>query len=80
MLRIAASLGGTPDDTLNEPVALVRGLELAALDGESSRALRARDSLSTQLAALAAAAGLLSDRISLKHFSLIETPLRMVAA
>jgi uncharacterized circularly permuted ATP-grasp superfamily protein/uncharacterized alpha-E superfamily protein len=80
LLRIAASLGGTPDDTLNEPVALVRGLELAALDGESSRALRARDSLSAQLAALAAAAGLLSDRISLKHFSLIETPLRMVAA
>jgi uncharacterized circularly permuted ATP-grasp superfamily protein/uncharacterized alpha-E superfamily protein len=80
LLRIAASLGGTPDDTLNEPVALVQGLQLAALDGESSRALRARDSLSTQLAALATAAGLLSDRISLKHFSLIETPLRMVAA
>jgi uncharacterized circularly permuted ATP-grasp superfamily protein/uncharacterized alpha-E superfamily protein len=80
LLRIAASLGGTPDDTLNEPVALVQGLQLAALDGESSRALRARDSLSSQLAALAAAAGLLSDRISLKHFSLIETPLRMVAA
>jgi uncharacterized circularly permuted ATP-grasp superfamily protein/uncharacterized alpha-E superfamily protein len=80
LLRIAASLGGTPDDTLNESVALVQSLQLAALDGESSRALRARDSLSVQLAALAAAAGLLSDRISLKHFSLIETPLRMVAA
>jgi uncharacterized circularly permuted ATP-grasp superfamily protein/uncharacterized alpha-E superfamily protein len=80
LLRIAASLGGTPDHTLNEPVALVQGLELAALDGESSRAARARDSLSSQLAALATAAGLLSDRISLKHFSLIETPLRMVAA
>jgi len=80
LLRIAVSLGGTPDDTLNESVALVQELQLAALDGDSPRAVRARESLGRQLNALAAAGGRLSDRISLKHFSLIEAPLRMVAA
>jgi len=80
LLRIAVSLGGTPDDTLNESVALVQELQLAALDGDSPRAARARESLGQQLNALAAAGGRLSDRISLKHFSLIEAPLRMVAA
>jgi hypothetical protein len=58
----------------------VQELQLAALDGDSPRAVRARESLGQQLNALAAAGGRLSDRISLKHFSLIEAPLRMVAA
>jgi len=80
LLRIAASLGGTPDDSLNEPVTLVQELQLSAFDGESTRAERARESLGEHLNGLAAAAGRLSDRISLKHFSLIEAPLRMVAA
>ncbi len=80
LLRIAVSLGGTPDDTLNETVVHVQELQLAALDGDSPRAVRARESLGQQLNALAAAGGRLSDRISLKHFSLIEAPLRMVAA
>jgi uncharacterized circularly permuted ATP-grasp superfamily protein/uncharacterized alpha-E superfamily protein len=80
LARIAASLGGTADSTLHESVALVQELQLAALDGDSSRAARARESLGAQLTALAGAAGRLSDRISLKHFTLIEAPLRMVAA
>jgi len=78
--RIAASLGGTPDDTLKEPVALLQALQARALDGDRTRAAPAREALGAQLNTLAAAAGLLSDRISLKHFSLIEAPLRMVAA
>jgi uncharacterized circularly permuted ATP-grasp superfamily protein/uncharacterized alpha-E superfamily protein len=80
LLRIATSLGGTPDDTLKESVALVQELQLSALDGDGTHASRARESLGAQLNALAAAAGVLSDRVSLKHFSLIEAPLRMVAA
>ena len=80
LLRIASSLGGTPDDTLDEAVGAVESLQLASLEGESARAERARRSLSEHLEALAAAAGRLSDRISLKHFSLIDSDLRMVAA
>jgi uncharacterized alpha-E superfamily protein len=80
LLRIAASLGGAPDDTLNESVAVVQEQQLSALDGDSSRAERARAALAFQLHALSGATALLSDRLSLKHFSLIDTTLRMVAA
>ena len=80
LAQIAASLGGLPDDTLRAAVAAVQGLQLNALDGDSSRAERARQTLGLQLEVLAAAAGLLSDRLSLKHFSLIDSNLSMVAA
>jgi uncharacterized alpha-E superfamily protein len=80
LVRIAASLGGAPDDTLDEAVALVGEMQLSAVEGDSTRALRARQGLAEQLQGLAAAAGRLSDRLSLKHFSLIDTEFRTVAA
>jgi uncharacterized alpha-E superfamily protein len=80
LLRIAASLGGAPDDTLNESVAQVQELQLSALDGDSTRAERARAALAAALNVLSGSAALLSDRISLKHFSLIDSTPRMVAA
>ena len=80
LLRIAASLGGTADDALAGVVALVAEMQLAAFDGDSARAERARLALGRQLSQVAAAAGLLSDRLSLKHFSLIDSTLRVVAA
>jgi uncharacterized circularly permuted ATP-grasp superfamily protein/uncharacterized alpha-E superfamily protein len=80
LVRIAASLGGTPDDSIDEAVAGVEQLEVTSVDGESPRAMRARQSLAGQLNTLAAAAGRLSDRLSLKHFSLIDIEMRTVAA
>ena len=80
LVRIAASLGGSPDDTLDDAVANVAQLELSAVDGVSARAMRARQSLAEQLDALALGAGMLSDRLSLKHFSLIDVETRTVAA
>jgi uncharacterized circularly permuted ATP-grasp superfamily protein/uncharacterized alpha-E superfamily protein len=80
LIRVAASLGGAPDDTLDESVALVEEMQLTAVDGESARAERARQSLATQLYALSVAAGRLSDQLTLKHFSLIDASVRMVAA
>jgi uncharacterized circularly permuted ATP-grasp superfamily protein/uncharacterized alpha-E superfamily protein len=80
LVRVAASLGGSPDDTLDESVALVEEMQLTAIEGDSSRAARARQALAGQLHALSAAAGTLSDRLSLKHFSLIDTETRTVAA
>jgi uncharacterized circularly permuted ATP-grasp superfamily protein/uncharacterized alpha-E superfamily protein len=80
LVRIAASLGGTPDDSIDEAVAGVEQLELAAVDGDSARARRARETLAQQLDTLASAAGRLSDRLSLKHFSLIDIETRTVAA
>jgi uncharacterized alpha-E superfamily protein len=80
LVRLAASLGGSPDETLDEAVGAVAHLELSAIDGDSARAMRARQALAAQLDALARATGRLSDRLSLKHFSLIDVETRMVAA
>jgi uncharacterized alpha-E superfamily protein len=80
LVRLAASLGGSPDETLDEAVGSVAHLELSAVDGDSARAMRARQALAAQLDALAQATGRLSDRLSLKHFSLIDVETRMVAA
>jgi len=80
LMGVAASLGGSPDDTLDEAVALVEEMQLSAIEGDSARALRARQDLSAQLRDLGLAAGRLSDRLSLKHFSLIDAEIRTVAA
>jgi len=80
LVRLAASLGGAPDDTLDEAVALIEEMQLTAIDGSSERAVRARQSLGVQLNALALAAGRLSDRLSLKYFSMIDLELRTVVA
>jgi len=80
LVGVAASLGGSPDDTLDEAVALVKEMQLSAIEGDSPRAVRTRQSLALQLTGLAAAAGRLSDRLSLKHFSLIVAEIRTVAA
>ncbi|MEP6883888.1 MAG: circularly permuted type 2 ATP-grasp protein [Gammaproteobacteria bacterium] len=80
LIRVAASLGGAPDDTLDEAVALVEEMQLSAIEGDSGRAVRARESLAGQLRGLSAAAGKLSDRLSLKHFTLIDAEIRTVAA
>jgi uncharacterized alpha-E superfamily protein len=80
LVRVAASLGGAPDDTLDQAVALVEEMELSGIEGDSARAARARQAMAEQLSGLSTAAGRLSDRLSLKHFSLIETDVRTVAA
>lgn len=80
LVRLAASLGGSPDDSLDDAVALVAKMELNAVDGDSARAVRARQALAAQLTVLSAAAGRLSDRLSLRHFSMIEVETRTVAA
>ena len=80
LARVAASLGGAPDDTLDEAVGLVEEMQLSAIEGDSPRAVRARQALAEQLSGLGLAAGRLSDRLSLKYFSLIDTEIRTVAA
>jgi uncharacterized alpha-E superfamily protein len=80
LVRVAASLGGAPDDTLDEAVALVEEMQLSGIEGDSARAARARQGLAAQLQGLSAAAGRLSDRLSLKHFTLIDAEFRTVAA
>ena len=80
LVRIAASLGGIPDESIDEAVNGVEQMELTSIDGDSARAQRARQGLAEQLTVLSNAAGTLSDRLSLKHFSLIDIEMRTVAA
>jgi uncharacterized circularly permuted ATP-grasp superfamily protein/uncharacterized alpha-E superfamily protein len=80
LVRVAASLGGAPDDTLDEAVALVEEMQLSGIEGDSGRAMRARQGLADQLSGLSAAAARLSDRLSLRHFSHIDDRMRTVAA
>jgi uncharacterized circularly permuted ATP-grasp superfamily protein/uncharacterized alpha-E superfamily protein len=80
LVRIGASLGGAPDETFKGIVAQVEEMQLTALDGDSARAERAREAFSVQLNALAQAAGTLSDRVSLRFFSMIDLEFRTVAA
>jgi uncharacterized circularly permuted ATP-grasp superfamily protein/uncharacterized alpha-E superfamily protein len=79
-VRLAASLGGVPDDALNASVTKVRSLQLAGLDGASPRAERARQNLAAQLEELRQSAARLSDRLSLKHFSLMDASVRVITA
>jgi uncharacterized circularly permuted ATP-grasp superfamily protein/uncharacterized alpha-E superfamily protein len=78
LMRVAASLGGDPDDTLDEAVALVEEMQLSAIDGDGAE--RARQGLAQSLQGLSASAGRLSDRLCLKYFSLIDQSVRTVAA
>jgi uncharacterized circularly permuted ATP-grasp superfamily protein/uncharacterized alpha-E superfamily protein len=80
LVRVSASLGGAPDDTLDEAVALVEEMQLSDVEGASARAVRARQGMALQLNVLGDAAGRLSDRLCLKHFSLIDAEMRVVAA
>jgi uncharacterized alpha-E superfamily protein len=80
LIRVAASLGGVPDNSLRDSVALVGEMQLSAFDGASARAVRARETLSTRLTELAQSAGVLSDRLSLKYFSMMDVEFRTVAA
>jgi uncharacterized circularly permuted ATP-grasp superfamily protein/uncharacterized alpha-E superfamily protein len=80
LVRVAASLGGAPDDTLDDAVGLVEEMQLSDIEGVSARAARARQGLAEQLSGLSIAAGRLSDRLSLKYFSLIDVEIRTVAA
>jgi uncharacterized circularly permuted ATP-grasp superfamily protein/uncharacterized alpha-E superfamily protein len=80
LIRISASLGGMPDDTLDEAVAAIEQMDATLLDGDGPCAVRARQWLAARLRALSGAAGRLSDRLSLKHFSLIDCETRTVTA
>ena len=80
LVRVAASLGGAPEPTLDAAVAAIREMQLTALEGDSARAERARQGLAQQLHELSMASATLSDQLCLKHFSLIDAGIRAVAA
>jgi uncharacterized alpha-E superfamily protein len=63
------SLSGNADDALEEAIPELSDEELLTLEDDTREAERARQLLAARLRALAASAGKLSDRLSMRHFS-----------
>ncbi len=80
LAELARSLGAAPDDLLADPVAHLASLPLGALEEEGRPGERHRRELADALAALAAATVRLSDRLALRHFSLVDLDLQTVAS
>jgi uncharacterized alpha-E superfamily protein len=80
LVRIAASIGGVADETLQPAVAALALSEGRGLEGQTIVASRGRAALSAALGEVSSSALRLSDRISLQHFSHVGENLRTVAA
>lgn len=66
---LAASLGGQATEVFAPHVPILEDAELFALEMRTDVAMNARGELAAQLRGLAYAAGNLSDRLSMRHFS-----------
>jgi uncharacterized circularly permuted ATP-grasp superfamily protein/uncharacterized alpha-E superfamily protein len=79
LASLAASLGGQGAETFAGPVPVLEDAELFALEGASEAAVEARRAVAGQLRVLAVAAGQLSDRLSMRHFSHTGADVRALA-
>jgi uncharacterized alpha-E superfamily protein len=64
--------GGGAEDALEARIPVPGDDELLALEGDTAEAARARQALAVRLQAVAASAGTLSDRLSMRHFAHIS--------
>lgn len=71
-VSLGTSSGGPADDALEAGIPLLGDDELLVLEDEGPEATRARQALAVRLRAVAAAAGTLSDRLSLRYFAHIS--------
>jgi uncharacterized circularly permuted ATP-grasp superfamily protein/uncharacterized alpha-E superfamily protein len=76
---LANSLGITGELGLDEAIPQLTDAKLMALESEGAEAVQARQSMAERLRALSWAAGQLSDRLSLRHFSHITQDAQALA-
>jgi uncharacterized alpha-E superfamily protein len=69
LASLGASLGTQSVETFDGTVPSLTDAELFALESEGPEGVQAREALVTSLVELSAAAGRLSDRLSMRHFS-----------
>ena len=79
METLATSLGITGEMGLDEAIPQLTDAKLTALEAEGTEAEHARRAMSDRLRALSWAAGQLSDRLSLRHFSHITLDAQALA-
>jgi uncharacterized circularly permuted ATP-grasp superfamily protein/uncharacterized alpha-E superfamily protein len=77
--ELAESLGAAPDDQLDAPIAQLDAVPLDGIEEESAEGSERRQALAAGLTALGAACAQLCDRLALRHFSLVDLDLQMVA-
>jgi len=78
--ELALSLGAAPDTQLEEPIARLVGMASADVADEGESGEARRQALSAALFELIEAVGAVSERIALRHFSLVEMDLHAVAS
>jgi uncharacterized alpha-E superfamily protein len=71
-VSLGTSTGHAAEDALEARIPVLGDDELLALEGVSEEAERARKALAARLRTVAAAAGALSDRLSMRHFAHIS--------
>jgi uncharacterized alpha-E superfamily protein len=76
---LATSLGITGELGLDEAIPQLTDAKLMALESDGAEAVQARQSMAERLRALSWAAGQLSDRLSLRHFSHITLDAQALA-
>ncbi|MGA2562562.1 MAG: circularly permuted type 2 ATP-grasp protein [Steroidobacteraceae bacterium] len=78
--ELALSLGAAPDTQLEQPIARLTDMASEDVADEGERGQARRQGLTAALRELIEAVGGLSDRIALRHFSLVEMDLHTVAS
>ncbi|MFI4914096.1 MAG: circularly permuted type 2 ATP-grasp protein [Steroidobacterales bacterium] len=76
---LANSLGAMPEEQLEEPVAQLLAVGTAGTGEQGEHGEARRQLLAAALSVLGTAAGRLSDRLSMRHFSHVDFDLLMVA-
>ena len=77
---LSASLGTPPDDQLEVPIEQLCALDLFGIGEDSAHARALRGQMSAALSRVSAAAGQLSDRLALRHFSLVDLDVQTLAS
>jgi uncharacterized alpha-E superfamily protein len=77
---LAESLGAVADTQLEQPIARLISMAGVVVEEESESGHAHRHAMATALAELADAAGRLSERLALRHFSLVDLDLQTVAS
>ena len=80
LAALAESLSTQAAEPLEDPMAKLAAIGTAGVEDEGQTGVERRAALAAALTALAAAAGGYSDRLALRHFSLVDVDLHAVAS
>jgi uncharacterized circularly permuted ATP-grasp superfamily protein/uncharacterized alpha-E superfamily protein len=80
LAALAESLNAPPAEQIEDPMASLAAIGTAAVEDDGELGVQRRGLIAAALMALAAAAGRHSDRLALRHFSLVDVDLHTVAS